>query len=71
MVYKTYNMKKEIISKNSKGQYHGYQELYGGATDKVYYRTMYKNDIQYGYTEYHANNLIDNNLYSKTRFYII
>lgn len=61
--------KDDIIPRNSKGQLHGYHEYYN-THDKIYYRTMFKNDIQYGYTEYHASIFIDNNLYNRTRFYI-
>lgn len=62
--------KDDIIPRNSKGELHGYHEYYN--TDgKIYYRTMFKNDIQYGYTEYHASIFIDNNLYNRTRFYIV
>jgi len=62
--------KEDLIPKNSKGQLHGYHKYYN-TNDKTYYRTMFKNDIQYGYTEYHASIFTDNNMHNRTRFYIV
>ena len=49
-----------ITNTNSKGQYHGYQERYW--SDKLGYRTNYKNDKFIGYHEIHFNKI--------TRYYI-
>ena len=50
---------KDIITQNSKGQYHGYQEWYGY---KLYYRGNIKHNESIGYTEY--------NRAKQTNFYI-
>lgn len=52
--------KKTIESKNSKGQYHGYQESY--AYGEIQLRGMYKHGLEIGYEEYHG--------LKKTNFYI-
>ena len=62
--------KEDLVPKNSKGQCHGYHQYYN-TDDKTYYRTMFKNNIQYGYTEYHASIFIDNDKYNRTRYYIV
>ena len=49
----------DIITQNSKGQYHGYQEWYGHT---LYYRGNIKHNESIGYTEY--------NRAKKTNFYI-
>ena len=40
-----------ITNKNSRGQYHGYQESYN--KDKLWYRGKYINDKRIGHSEYH------------------
>lgn len=42
---------KDITNKNSKEQYHGYQEWY--IPNTLWYRGNYKNDESIGYEEYH------------------
>ena len=42
---------KNIITKNSKEQYHGYHESYN--KDKSWYRGNYINDKRIGHSEYH------------------
>lgn len=42
------------MNRNSKGQYHGYQEWYSNSLTKVLYRGNFKNDIRIGYVEYHS-----------------
>ena len=51
---------KDIITQNSKGQYHGYQEWYGYT---LYYRGNIKHNESIGYTEY--------NRAKKTNFLIL
>lgn len=50
----------DIRNKNSKEQYHGYQELYG--YHKLMYRGNYKNNNMIHYSEYH--------FYETTRYHI-
>ena len=45
-------MKKEIINKNQKGQYHGYQEGYH--LTYISYRYKTKNNKRVGYCEWHG-----------------
>ena len=50
--------KKDIINRNSKGQYHGYHEYYYGYHEYYYYngigyRANYKNNNEIGYEELH------------------
>jgi hypothetical protein len=45
-------MKESIIQYNSKGEYHGYQELYD-ALNRLYLRSMFKNGFRIGYGEWH------------------
>lgn len=52
--------KKNIESKNNKGQYHGYQEWYEHS--KLYCRTNTKNGLAIDYNEYHDMKI--------TRFFI-
>lgn len=52
-------MNKDIITQNSKNQYHGYQEWY---SNTLYYRGNTKNNESIGYTEY--------NRAKQTNFYI-
>ena len=52
-------MNKDITNKNSKEQYHGYQEWYIGM---MFFRCNFKNDKPIGYGECHRIN--------KTYFYI-
>ena len=51
---------KDIITTNSKGQYHGYQEYFDSG--KLGYRINIKNDNMIGYSENHR--------IKKTYFYI-
>jgi hypothetical protein len=53
---------KNIKNNNSKQQPHGYQELYGYANNKLYYRGNYKNNNMINYSEYH--------FYKITRYHI-
>ena len=56
---------KDIRNKNSKGQFHGYQELY--IVDNLYYRFNANNAMEDGYEEgYNFNNKI-----GLLRFYIV
>lgn len=56
-------MKEDIITKNSKGKWHGYQERYD--TDgKLWLRATIKNNFDCGYLEYHTKPR------SVTRFHI-
>ena len=56
------NEKKDIITKNSNGEYHGYQEYYI-VLNNLRVRCMAKNGLPVGYTEWHG--------YGKaTRFHI-
>ena len=50
-------MKKEIRNYNSKGEWHGYIEVYNNTTNKLWCRSTYKNDLPIGYEEYNVNNL--------------
>lgn len=43
-------MSKNIVNKNTIGDYHGYQEWY---SDRLFYRCIYKNGDQIGYEEWH------------------
>jgi len=45
-------MKQDIITKNKKGQVHGYAEYY--YKDKISYRTTYKNGENISYSEWHG-----------------
>jgi len=60
--------KKDMITKNSKCQWHGYQELYY-IDDTILHRCNYKNEKQIGYYEYHDDSYDDSQ--SNTSFYII
>lgn len=44
-------MNKDIINKNSRSQYHGYQQWYG--YNELIYRGTYKNNNMIGYQEWH------------------
>lgn len=48
--------KKQIVTKNYKGQFHGYQEWY--ANNKLAIRGMAKNGQQLGYVECHGVNCL-------------
>ena len=43
---------KDIMPKNSKGEYHGYQERYN-YNGKLTIRVVYKNGKEVGYEEWH------------------
>jgi len=45
-------MKEEIVNRNNKEQYHGYNEWYNGDY-KITFRVTYKNGNKFGYGEYH------------------
>ena len=51
---------KDITNKNSKEQYHGYQEWY--VRNELYYRGNYKNDNIIGYTESHYSKITRYNI---------
>ena len=54
---------KDIEPKNSKDQYHGYQQwYYCDNNHKLYLRGNWKNDNEIGYEEWHSN--------KRTNFYI-
>jgi len=53
------NEKKDIITKNSNGEYHGYQEYYI-LLNNLRVRCMAKNGVPVGYTEWHVNTKITN-----------
>jgi hypothetical protein len=53
-------MNKDITNKNSKDQYHGYQEWY--VCNKLYYRSNYINDNIIGYTESHWSKITRYNI---------
>jgi hypothetical protein len=59
---------KDIESKNSKGEYHGYQEWCWG-NGEIKCRGMAKNDKELGYFESHNYNNSRIN-YKTTRFFI-
>jgi hypothetical protein len=46
-------MNKEIITKNNKNQYHGYNQLYIDDWNKLLYRANFKNGNIIGYLENH------------------
>jgi len=46
-------MKKDIVNKNDKGEYHGYTEWPWG-DNTVKYRCNWKNDALIGYVEWHS-----------------
>lgn len=48
-------MKKEIRNRNSKGQYHGYQQLH--IFDTLAFRGNWINGWHNGYAEYHFSGL--------------
>jgi hypothetical protein len=48
-------MKKEIRTYNSKGEWHGYIEVYNNTTNKLWYRANCKNDFPIGYKESHKS----------------
>lgn len=50
------NMKKDIETKNTKNQLHGYQEWYT-INGKIWVRAMYKNGNLIGYKERHIDKL--------------
>jgi hypothetical protein len=52
--------KTDIDTFNYKGQSHGYQEWYANA--KLFYRGIYRNDLEVGYEEWHST--------KSTNFYI-
>ena len=49
---------KNITNKNTKNEYHGYQEWYGkdifSGNKRISYRANYKNGIVIGYEEFHG-----------------
>ena len=47
--------KKSIDGRNTKDQWHGYQELY--YEGKLWCRSTYKNDLPIGYEEYNVKHL--------------
>ena len=53
-------MRKDITNKNTKNEYHGYQEWYGHY--ELCLRGTYKNDELIGYEEWHIG--------PRTNFYI-
>lgn len=53
---------KNIININSKGQHHGYQEIYFDGSDLLWYRCTAKNNYFINYTEEHS--------WEQTIFYI-
>ena len=53
-------MNKDIINKNDKRQWHGYQEWY--VNNKLWFRCNYKNDKINGYIEWYG--------IKQTKFYI-
>ena len=55
------NENKDIMSKNIKGEFHGYQETYYG-NGKLKDRGFMKHDMDVGYQEYHQ--------FKETEFYI-
>ena len=57
------NKNKNIQPRNSKGQFHGYNELYY-TNGNLWFRVFYKNDQEIGYEEMHSP------IYGKTNFYI-
>ena len=50
-------MDKNIRNYNSKGEWHGYIEVYNNTTNILYYRTNYKNGHFIGYIEWHSEKL--------------
>jgi len=56
------NEKKDIITKNANGEYHGYQEWYNGLGN-LGARSQCKNHVFIGYHEWHVNTKI-------TKFFI-
>ena len=46
-------MHTEIVSRNDKEEYHGYQEWLGYNKSKIRLRGNYKNNMEIGYTEWH------------------
>lgn len=59
-------MNKGITTKNSKGQYHAYQELYW-SDNTIYHRGMRNNGDYIGYLEWHTYRKIGKN---NTSFFI-
>jgi hypothetical protein len=53
---------KDIISKNYKGQWHGYQEWYTIVNEHLSIRTIYKKGLAVEYFEWHNR--------KQTRFFI-
>ena len=51
---------KDITNKNSKEQYHGYQEWY--IRNELYYRGKYNNNNIIGYTESHYSKITRYNI---------
>lgn len=48
-------MKEDITNRNSKGQYHGYQEWHSDSTIFIMWgRLSYKNGKEIGYEEWHV-----------------
>jgi hypothetical protein len=47
---------KSIRGRNTKKQWHGYQEIYD-VHENLWCRSTYKNDLPIGYEEYNVNNL--------------
>ena len=54
---------KDIEPKNSKDQYHGYQEWYQEYSYALWYRGKWKNGLAIGYEEFHG--------IRTTKYYII
>jgi hypothetical protein len=57
-------MNKEIITKNDKGNYHGYQQWYH--YDKLWFRGNSKHGRGMGYLEWHVEHVVD----IETQFHI-
>jgi len=55
-------MNKNIINKNNKGEYHGYNEIYSYFNNRLWIRATYKNNNRIGYAEWHWG--------KETNFYI-
>ena len=51
---------KDVVNKNDKGGLYGYQERYNNSI--LYFRGIYKNDLEVGYDEWHSS--------KETEFYI-
>ncbi len=54
---------KDIVNRNSKDQYHGYQERYY-TNGKLYFKGFFNNDIEVDYEElYYSNGKLEINFY--------